>query len=170
MKSDTIKFEQWQPVDELPTECNITIQFTYEGEEEQFPFYAEQITSNESYSRRELVRTKVMNGTEVVTQGDWIGRDFSFTSHVPIDDDPQIYDKYFQSMLHQPCKILSPYMGDMFMAQVIIKKEPKENHPHTIKLDVQVQEIPDISDYWIDNVLQKEKRMVITESDNTVDK
>lgn len=163
MISDSVKFNQWQPSEEeLPEECNISIQFLYEDVEQEFPFFAEQITANESYSRRDLVRTKVMNGTEVVTQGDWIGRDFTFTCHVPVDDDRQVYDKYFQSMIHQPCKILCPDMGDMFDAQVIIKKEPLENRPHTLKLEVQVQEIPDVSDYWIDNVLQKENRMVIT--------
>ena len=164
MKSDKVKFDQFKPTTgELPSECNLSIKFKYENVEQTFPFYAEQITANESFSRRDLIRTKVMNGTEVVTQGDWIGRDFTFTCHVPIADDPQIYDKYFQSMLHQPCKILSPNMGDMFDAQVTIKKEPMENHPNTLKLEVHVQEIPDVSDYWIDNVLQKEKRMNIVE-------
>lgn len=163
MISDTIKFEQFRPVEELPSECNISIKFKYEDVEQTFPFYAEQISANESYSRRDLVRTKVMNGTEVVTQGDWIGREFTFTSHVPIGDDRQIYDKYFQSMLHQPCSILCPDMGDMFSAQVTIKKEPVEHHPHTLKLEVEIKEIPNVDDYWIDNVLQKEKRQVIVE-------
>ena len=164
MISDHIKFDQFQPTTgELPEECNLTIKFKYDGVEQQFPFFAENITSNESFSRRDLVRTKVMNGTEVVTQGDWIGRDFNFTSHVPIDDDPQIYDKYFQSMLHQPCTVMSPYMGDMFEAQLTIKREPMENQPNTLKLEIQVQEIPNVDDYWIDNVLQKEKRMTIVE-------
>lgn len=165
MISDTVKFDDFKPTTgELPTETNLTIQFKYDDEQQEFPFFAEQITANESFSRRDLVRTKVMNGTEVVTQGDWIGRDFNFTSHVPVGDDRQIYDKYFQSMLHQPCKILCSDMGDMFDAQVIIKKYPLENHPHTLKLEVQVIEIPSVDDYWIDNVLQKEKRQVVTHS------
>lgn len=164
MISETVKFDDFRPTDtDLPSECNLIIQFTYEGNEEEFPFYAENITANEPYARRDLVRTKVMNGTEVVTQGDWIGRDFTFTSHVPVSDDRTIYDKYFQSMLHQPCKILSEDMGDMFDAQVIIKKTPLENYPNTLKLEVQVIEIPSVDDYWIDNVLQKEKRMVIVQ-------
>ena len=164
MISDKVSFEQWQPsTSELPQEANIIIAFLYEGEEQHFPFFAEQITPNEAFSRRDLVRTKVMNGTEVVTQGDWIGRDFTFTCHVPVDYDPTIYDKYFQAMLHQPCSILSPDMGDMFDAQVIIKKTPMENYPHTLTLEIQVIEIPEVDDYWIDNVLQKEKRMVIVE-------
>ena len=54
-------------------------------------------------------------------------------------------------------------MGDMFDAQVIIKKTPLENYPNTLKLEVQVIEIPSVDDYWIDNVLQKEKRMVIVQ-------
>ena len=164
MISDTVKFDEWNSTTgELPTETNLVIQFKYEQTEQEFPFFAEQITPNEAYSRRDLVRTKVTNGTEVVTQGDWIGRDFQFTSHVPVGDDRQVYDKYFQSMMHQPCTILCEDMGDMFDAQVIIKKSPLEGYANTLKLEVQVQEIPDVSDYWIDNVLQKEKRMVITE-------
>ena len=164
MISDRVSFKDFSPTTgEIPTECNIIILFNYEGVEQQFPFFAENITPNEAFSRRDLVRTKVMNGTEVVTQGDWIGRDFTFTSHIPIDYDPTIYDKYFKEMLHQPCRILSPDMGDMFYAQVTIKKSPLENYPKTLKLEIQVVEIPEIDDYWIDNVLQKEKRMVITE-------
>ncbi len=164
MISDRVKFEDFQPSSaELPQEANIIIAFQYEGEEQHFPFFAEQITPNEAYSRRDLIRTKVMNGTEVVTQGDWIGRDFTFTSHIPIDYDPTIYDKYFTVMLHQPCTILSPDMGNMFDAQVLIKKSPLENYPKTLTLEIQVIEIPNIEDYWIDNVLQKEKRLVITE-------
>lgn len=164
MISDRVKFEEFSPTTgEMPSECNIIILFDFEGEEQQFPFFAESISPNEAFSRRDLVRTKVMNGTEVVTQGEWIGRDFNFTSHIPIDYDPTIYDKYFQSMLHQPCRILSPDMGDMFYAQVIIKKNPLENYPKTLTLEIQVIEIPNIDDYWIDNVLQKEKRMVIVE-------
>ena len=164
MISDTVKFDQFQPTTgELPTEANLVIQFKYNDEQQEFPFFAENITANEAYSRRELVRTKVMNGTEVVTQGDWIGREFSFTAHVPIGEDRQIYDKYFQSMIHQPCKVLCADMGDMFDAEVNIKKEPMENHPNTLKLEITVKEIPDISDYWIDNILQKEKRMNIVQ-------
>lgn len=164
MISDRVGFDEFKPTNgELPLECNIAIIFEYEGVEQQFPFFAENITANEAYSRRDLVRTKVMNGTEVVTQGDWIGRDFTFTSHMPIDGDPTIYDQYFQSMLHQPCTIMSPDMGDMFQAQVIIKKSPLEKHPNTLALEVQVIEIPNIDDYWIDNVLQIEQRMTIFE-------
>lgn len=164
MISDRINFDDFSPSNaELPLECNIVIIFDYEGEEQQFPFFAENITSNEAFSRRDLIRTKVMNGTEVVTQGDWIGRDFTFTTHIPIAEDRQIYDKYFQSMLHQPCTIMSPDMGDMFTAQVIIKKTPMENHPNTLVLEIQIIEIPSVDDYWIDNVLQMEERMIIVE-------
>lgn len=164
MISDRVKFDDFRPGStSLPEEANILINFTFEGEEQQFPFYAEQITANESYSRRDLIRTKVMNGTEVVTQGDWVGRDFTFTCHVPVDYDPTIYDNYFVVMMHQPCTILCPDMGDMFSAQVVVKKKPMENHPHTLELEIQITEIPDVEDYWIDNVLQKEKRMVIVE-------
>lgn len=164
MISDRVKFDEFAPTKaELPVECNIVIVFDYEGEEQQFPFFAENITANEAFSRRELVRTKVMNGTEVVTQGDWIGRDFTFTSHIPIADDPTVYDVYFMSMLHQPCTIFSPNMGDMFTAQVLIKKQPLEKYPNTLVLEVQVIEIPSVDDYWIDNVLQMEERMVIVE-------
>lgn len=163
MIGDNKTIKDFLPSADLPIDCNLVIKFKYEKEEQQFPFYAEQITANESYNRRDLIRTKVMNGTETVTQGDWIGREFSFTTHLPVGEDRTIYDKYFLSMLHQPCTIINEDMGEMFTAQVIIKKEPVEKHPNTLKLEVEIKEIPEIDDYWIDNVLQKENRQKVVE-------
>lgn len=109
-----------------------------------YPFYAEEITGNESYNRRELNRQSILGGTEFVTRGKYIVRDFSFTTTIYVPDGhPEKYDDIFEEMVSRPCEVISPYMGGKFDAEVIIQKTAPEASPNHIELDIQVKEIPD---------------------------
>lgn len=109
-----------------------------------YPFYAENITATEAYNRRETNRTSILNGTEHVSRGKYVVRDYSFTTTVFVPDNrPDVHDDIFREMMSKPCEVISPYMGGKFMAEVIIQKDIEEASPNHIKLDIQVIEIPD---------------------------
>lgn len=109
-----------------------------------YPFYAENITATEAYNRRETNRTSILNGTEHVSRGKYVVRDYSFTTTVFVPDNrPDVHDDVFREMMSKPCEVISPYMGGKFMAEVIIQKDIEEASPNHIKLDIQVIEIPD---------------------------
>ena len=109
-----------------------------------YPFYAMEITANESYNRRETNRQSILGGTEYVTRGKYIPRDFSFTTYIHVPEGhPEKYDHVFEEMSSKPCEVISRYMGGKFMAEVIIQKSFEEATPEDIKRDIQVVEIPD---------------------------
>ncbi len=107
------------------------------------PFYAEEITPNESYNRREFNRQSILGGTEFTSRGKYICRDFSFetTIYFPTDH-PEFYDSIFQEMVSKPVEVISKYMGGKFMAEVIIQKTAESASPNHLKLSVDVKEIP----------------------------
>lgn len=110
-----------------------------------YPFYAEEITSNEPYNRRETNRQSILGGTEFVTRGKYIVRDFSFSTHIHIPEGrPDRFDDVFREMVRKPCEVISPYMGGKFNAEVIIEVNAEESSPEDLKLDIQVIEIPDV--------------------------
>lgn len=109
-----------------------------------YPFYAENITANEPYNRRDTNRESIMNGTEHVTRGKYIVRDYRFTTTVYVPEGrPDVHDDIFREMVSKPCEVISPYMGGKFMAEIIIGQDFEEASPNHIKLDVQVIEIPE---------------------------
>lgn len=107
-----------------------------------FLFFPESVKGDESYARREYKRTKIMSGGEFVTRGQFMGREFSFSTTLDIDpNQPNMYDKIFQIMENKPCEVISPYMGDMFKAEIQIDKTHPKSAPANLKLDIKVKEI-----------------------------
>ena len=107
-----------------------------------FLFFPESVKADESYARREYKRTKIMSGGEFVTRGQYIPKEFSFTTVLDIDpNQPFMYDKIFQIMENKPCEVISPYMGDKFKAEVQIDKTHPKSAPASLKLDIKVKEI-----------------------------
>lgn len=108
-----------------------------------YPFYAEEITGNESFNRRESNRQSILSGTEIVTKGKYISREFSFTTsvHIPTNK-AYVYDKIFSKMVNKTCRVISPYMGKAFNAEIIIQKNAEESTPNDLKLEIQIIEIP----------------------------
>ena len=107
-----------------------------------FLFFPESVKADESYARREYKRTKIMSGGEFVTRGQYIPKEFSFTTVLDIDpNQPYLYDKLFQIMENKPCEVVSPYMGDVFKAEIQIDKTHPKSAPASLKLDIKVKEI-----------------------------
>lgn len=118
-----------------------------------YPFYAQEITANESYNRRETVRQSILGGTEHVSRGKYIPRDYSFTTYIHIPEGhPEQYDSIFQEMVSKPAEVISPYMGGKFMAEVIIQKTAEEYSPEDLLLEIQVIEIPETDSLIMEDV------------------
>ena len=107
------------------------------------PFYAENINADEPVNRREREFTSILGGTERVSQGKYIHREFSFTTTIFFPTGrPDAYDKTFKEIMSKPVEIRSPYMGGKFNALVTISKSFPENSPNHMDLDVNITEIP----------------------------
>ena len=108
-----------------------------------YPFYAENISANEPYNRRETNRQPIIGGTEHVSRGKYVVRDYSFSTTIFVPDDrPDVHDNIFREMVSKQCEVISPSMGGKFMAEIKIEKDFEEASPNHIKYDFQVIEVP----------------------------
>jgi len=106
-----------------------------------FPFFAETIDSDEFFNRRELVVNNIMGGTQSVSRGPYIARNFSFVTHVDIEPEhPDVYYDIFREMMAGTCEVISPELGGMFNASVVIK--PLHKKPRKQELSITITEIP----------------------------
>lgn len=106
-------------------------------------FFPKKVDSNESFSHREFIRTKIMSGGEFVTRGQYIPKEFSFETIIDIDPDHlDDYLNIFSVMENKVCRITSPYMGGMFKGEVNVNVTNPESSPHVIECKVTVKEIP----------------------------
>ena len=107
-----------------------------------YPFYAETVSGNEFFNRRETVRNKILRGTEDVLKGAYVSRDFSFTTHIPIDPQrPDVHNEVFKEMMSKPVEVVSPELGGSFMAEVVVKPgHVKQSH---LELNINITEIPE---------------------------
>ena len=108
-----------------------------------YPFYGENIRGNNPYNRRELNRQKLLGGTENVTRGKYISREYTFSTDVYTEGNPRVFDEIFMEMSNKPCEVISPYMGGKFKAEVIFDREDEEASPEHVRLEVTVKEIPE---------------------------
>lgn len=106
-------------------------------------FFPKQVDSDESFSHREFIRTKIMSGGEFVTRGQYIPKEFSFETIIDIDPDKlDDYLNIFSVMENKVCRITSPYMGGMFKGEVNVNVTNPQSSPHVIECKVTVKEIP----------------------------
>ena len=106
-----------------------------------YPFFAESVSPNESFRRREFNFNNIVGGTQKVTPGAYIGLDFSVTTHVRVDPDrPDEHNDIFQEMMSKPVEVISPEFGGRFDAIVVIK--PEHETPDSLKLTINIKEIP----------------------------
>lgn len=107
-----------------------------------YPFYAEDIEANEPYNRRERNWTPIFNGTEEVTKGEYVHREFSFSSIVSVPPgQPDVHDEIFRKMESKPVEVISPSMGGKFNAIITMRRSFP--YPNRMKLNVNVKEVPD---------------------------
>lgn len=122
-----------------PKEDGVSENITIMG----YPFYANDIESDEPFNRREMKFTSIIGGTERTTSGEYIHREFSFTSIISHPTgEPNAYDKIFEKMQSKPVQVVSKNMGKSFNAMIKIRKSYPA--PNRIKLDVTVTEVPDV--------------------------
>lgn len=111
------------------------------------PFYIESCTPGECYNRRELQRINIIGGTQVVTKGAYLPRDWTIVTHVRCDPDrPDVYDKIFQAMMNKPCEVISPEVGGVLNAEVVVKRE--HDTPKYLKVTFTITELPS----WQSNI------------------
>ena len=106
-------------------------------------FFPKSVQGNESFSHREFLRTKIMNGGEFTSRGQYVCKEFSFDTIIDIDpEELDDYMKIFTIMENKVCRVTSPYMGGMFNAEVKITVTNPETSPHVIECNVNIKEIP----------------------------
>lgn len=109
-----------------------------------WPFYAENITADEPYNRRDYKFNNIIGGTEIVTPGKYVHREFSFTTTIYFPTGrPDAYDKTFVEMMSRPVEVISKYMGGKFNALVTIRKTNLESSVNHMDLDVSIVEVPE---------------------------
>lgn len=108
-----------------------------------YPFYAENITGDEPFNRREYNRTQILGGTQKVTPGEYIHRQYSFTTTIYHPEGrPNIHDEILREIMSKPVEVISPYMGGNFKAIVTFQRNHEEGGINHYNLDVTVEEIP----------------------------
>lgn len=119
---------------DVPTDgCNLEIMG--------YPFFAETVSPNEAFRRREYNFNNLVGGTQKVTPGNYVGLDFSVTAHVKINPNrPHEHNKVFQKMMSKPVEVISPDLGGKFLAVVVIK--PERDKVDYLKLTISIKEVP----------------------------
>lgn len=119
----------------VPTDgCNLEIMG--------YPFYAEEVSPNEPFRRREYNFNSLVGGTQRITKGQYVGLDFSITTHIRVDPDrPNVHNKIFEEMMSKPVQVVSPETGGTFNALVTIK--PEHETPGYLKVTISIKEVPD---------------------------
>lgn len=109
-----------------------------------YKFYAENITPREPYNRREYKFIPILGGTERVTPGKYIHREWSFVTTIYFPTGrPDTWDSIFKKMMSKPVEVISKYMGGTFKAVIQITPSFPENSPNHMDVEVTVTEVPD---------------------------
>lgn len=104
--------------------------------------FAESVSPEESYNRRETNTINILGGTQYTQRTTYVARKFSFTTHLIVEPDrPDIYDDLFREWMSKPCEVISPDLGGMFNASIIVKTE--HTGPRTLTVTITVTEIPE---------------------------
>ncbi len=107
-----------------------------------YPLYAENIQAVEPDNRRERKWTPIFNGTAEVTKGEYVLREYSFSSVISFPPGkPEYHNELFKKMVSKPVEVISPAMGGKFNAIITMRRSFP--YPNRIKVDVTVKEVPD---------------------------
>ncbi|MBR3140245.1 MAG: hypothetical protein IKF11_05205 [Methanobrevibacter sp.] len=119
----------------VPTEnCNLEIMG--------YPFFVEEVSPSESFNRRDPVINNLVGGTLTITKGPYIPLEFSITTHVFVDPDrPDEHNNIFKEMMSKPVEVISPEIGGMLKALVVIT--PVHEKGNSLKLKINIKEVPD---------------------------
>lgn len=107
-----------------------------------YSIFAEEVTGDESFNRRETNRQKIMGGTEFVSRTNYIPRQYEFVTHLFCPKDrPNVYDELFRDWSSRPVEIVSPDIGGYFWAELQIKRHRVS--PMMLEVNFTAIEIPD---------------------------
>lgn len=114
------------------------------------PFTAEELTPEQSQGTREIVTTKIMNGTCFMTQGEYSPMVWSFKTHVYYTrgDEYNSIIKYLES---KPMEVVCPLIGEVFTAWVRIKRTHVSHE--LIMLEFTLTEVPKTYNYSMDEIV-----------------
>ena len=123
-------------------------------------FTAEELTPEQSQGTRDIVTTKILNGTCFITQGEYLPMVWSFTTHLyySTGDEWNPLIKYLESKPHE---IVSPLIGEIFTGVVRVTRTPVSHE--LMQLEIKITEAPDISNYTVDNSLYEKRHLSIQE-------
>lgn len=123
-------------------------------------FYMESFSSEEPVQRREVKRTSLMNGTEFVVKGKWIGRKFTFKTTISVPpENPDEYDYILEEFCNGVCDVVSLDMGS-FKAEVSCSKTHNASHPDVVEWSFTVSEIAEKSGIAGDEVIVPDTEVV----------
>lgn len=130
-------------------------------------FTAEELTPEQSQGSRDLVTTKILNGTAFISQGEYLPMVWSFKTHLyyKTGDEWNALIHYLESKPHE---IVCPLIGEIFTGAVRITRTPVNDR--LMMLEFKITEVPDTSGYTVDNGLYKYGHLTIQEVHDQVEK
>lgn len=121
----------------------------------------ENVQVDVSTNHYSLNTTKIFNGKEINTRGEWNAISFSFDCYLPVNKkNMRKYDKIFKEIMSRPVEVISQDFTDLYYAMVVIKKQPVTGDPNGLLLNFTVKEVDNPSDYHTDielNELDRER-------------
>ena len=123
-------------------------------------FIAEELTADQSQSSREIVETKIFNGTEFVTQGEYKPMKWTFKTYLRYEKGYEFNElvKYLES---KPLTVVSPLIGDSFTA--IVRVTRNVSNALWMEFEIELTEVPDVTNYTVDNSLYQYRHLTIQE-------
>lgn len=123
-------------------------------------FTAEELSSDQSQASRSVNTTKILNGTTYTTQGEYLPMSWTFKTHLYYETGTEwnALIQYLESGTHE---VISPLIGEMFNATVRVTRVPVSQE--LMELSFTITEVPDVSDYTVDNSLYMGKHLSIQE-------
>jgi hypothetical protein len=104
-------------------------------------FIVEDISYSNTLPKRKMNRQKIINGTEIVSRGEYTPKEFEVTTTLRVPADrPDIYSDAFNELQADIREVVSPLMGT-FRAELTINYEITT--PTSIKVKIKIMEVPD---------------------------
>ena len=123
-------------------------------------FTAEELTPEQSQGSRDIVTTKILNGTAFISQGEYLPMIWTFKTHLYYTDGGQ-WNPLIRYLESKPHEIICPMIGEIFTGVVRVTRTPVSDR--LMMLEFTITEVPDVDDYTIDNGLYKYGHLTIQE-------
>ena len=116
-------------------------------------FIFETLKPDQSQESREIITTSLMNGTTFSSFGAYKPMKWSATATLDVPDyDYSYYNDSFLEIESSPQEISCPAIGDLFFANVTVKRTPHHSDS-CIELEISIEQVSKETDFRIDNDL-----------------